>query len=327
MFRWFDKKQVLFDNGKPSLWLCTSKDGLVTRKQRMQSSSVSSRFRQIMESSKKADEPCCDGAPVAVAAVRFESGTVQLLRQDTFDLFMERFEGVDTGIRSLHCFVHPRRGVFTVYRNRYVAMGPSGRAVTSSGCFDLPAFGESDSAVAVEPDECELRPTGNSTINQLLDLATSNVVQCLNSAVGEAVVREVVIDYVVDSRSQLWMLWVDRAVLASDTDEPTTEPAEHIAGILETQPTSSITQRHDTSQQQDRQVQQRTEEGTDMRHRLALAASQIHTASKTIAGPSRSTGKCSKRKPFSLRCNIAWQCSDPTCLCWNDQTQSFRLKG
>jgi hypothetical protein len=192
-----------------------------------------------MESSKKANEPVSDGAPIAVAALRFESGAVQLLRQDTFELFLERFERVNNGTRSLHCFVYPRRGVFTVYRNRYVSMGPSGRVVTSSGCFDFPAFDESDSAVTVEPNDCELRPTGNSTINQLLDLATSNVVQYLNSIVGEAVVREVVVDYVVDCRSQLWMLWVDRAVLASDAGEPTDHVAQ-FANVSEVQTISTL---------------------------------------------------------------------------------------
>src|SRR5690606_34289597 len=98
----------------------------------------------------------------------------------------------------------------------------------SSSCFELPALNENGSAASVEPTHCELRPTANSTINQLLDLATSNVVQFLNNIAGEPVVREVVIDYIVDCRSQLWMLWVDRAVLTSDTDglADETDPAQ-----------------------------------------------------------------------------------------------------
>jgi hypothetical protein len=151
-----------------------------------------------------------------VAAVRFDDSSVRLLREDAFEALLSLWGTDNTMISSLHAFVAPRKGSGTVYRNSYAITDDIGRSATSTLSYTLPTMPEEDSSCMMDLTQIVPHRSIATSLNKVMDAATSNIVRYIE--VTQSVrVLEVHVDYVIDSKSQLWMLWPSDIRLVTPT--------------------------------------------------------------------------------------------------------------
>ncbi|KAJ1430067.1 hypothetical protein B484DRAFT_418916, partial [Ochromonadaceae sp. CCMP2298] len=183
---------IVYENGVPSRWYVTGKTGEVIKKRGVDMALVSQRWLKIRDQYK---------SPV-VAIVR-QVGTLKFLNKEAWEIFIT--EKADTSVLSLHCFINGEN--HQVYRNRFTIKDKLGRHTSSthSYTFDIPKEAP-DSVITLHEHRFKFVESRASQIKNVMDLATSTIVRYTETMLGLKLLT-LTVDYVIDTKSQIWMLW------------------------------------------------------------------------------------------------------------------------
>jgi len=201
---------IVFERGIPISWYVTGKTGEVTRKRSMDLEMISQRFFKIASQS----------SSNIVAILRQENGIIKLLPFGAWQAFISQFVP-DKSIISLHAYVKGNNNA--IYRNKYRLKDRQGRVATSTHSYSM-KFNQSDpeSISIMNESEITLAECRSNQICNVLDLASSTVVRYLEMMMKMRI-TSLTIDYAIDLKSQIWILWVADTRYTVSFDQLTNE--------------------------------------------------------------------------------------------------------
>ena len=188
---------LVYEDGVPVRWYVTGKTGEVTKKRGVDLDLVSQRWLKIRE---QYDSPI-------VAIVRQEGGVLKFLNIEAWYIFIS--QKADSSVLSVHCFINGEN--HQVYRNKFAVKDKLGRFVCSTHVYtfnlskDVP-----DSVVTMYENKLKLVESRANQIKNIMDLATSTVVRYAETML-QVKILDMTVDYVIDKKSQVWMLWAPDA--------------------------------------------------------------------------------------------------------------------
>jgi hypothetical protein len=149
-----------------------------------------------------------------IAIIRQKGNILKFLNNDAWETFTDNMKVPDDSILSIHCFVKSKK--HTIYRNNFEVKDRTGRYVTTTYCYSYSVDDEDPETVTVfHEDAAKAYECKAGNICAIMDLATNTVVKYVEAMLGVKVLS-LSVDYVIDSKSQLWMLWTsDAKVLVS----------------------------------------------------------------------------------------------------------------
>ena len=200
---------VLFDRGAPLSWYSTGKSGEVIKKRGADLEIISQRWIKIASQS---DSPI-------VAILKQENGLLKLLPLSAWSSFTSQFVP-EKSLISLHCFVNGENNA--VYRNNYKLKDKLGRVSTSTLSYSLSSdFSDLDNVCVFNEAELNFSECRANQICNVLDLATSTVIRYVEMMLAIRILS-IQIDYAIDKKSQIWMLWTSDARFTTRFDDLST---------------------------------------------------------------------------------------------------------
>lgn len=111
----------------------------------------------------------------------------------------------DDSILSVHCFIKSK--LHTINRNNFELKDKTGRSLTSTYSYSY-NIDESDpeSITIFHENSARMYECKATNITNIMDLATSTVIRYLEIMLNIKVLK-ISIDYIIDQKSQLWMMW------------------------------------------------------------------------------------------------------------------------
>jgi hypothetical protein len=190
---------VIYDQSVPARWYITGKGGEVLKKRSVDKRSLRDRWLRIAEQ---------NGTNV-IAIIRQKGNILKFLNVDAWETFTNNLQVPDDSILSVHCFVKSKK--HTIYRNNFEVKDRTGRYVTTTYCYAYSVDEEDPETVTVfHEDQAKAYECKAGNINNIMDLATNTVIKYVEMMLSVKVLS-LSVDYVIDSKSQLWMLWTSAA--------------------------------------------------------------------------------------------------------------------
>jgi pimeloyl-ACP methyl ester carboxylesterase/CheY-like chemotaxis protein len=184
---------IVYESNVPSRWYVTGKTGEISKKRTVDFKLISQRWSKVALHSQSA----------IIAIVRQHGGILKYLNEDAWKAFTETVVA-DPSVLSLHCFVKGDNKM--IYRNKYELKDKLGRFVSSTHVYNM-SFDHTIEAVSVQfTEHAVFTESKAAALKSVIDLATNTVVRYLELMLSIKVVA-ISIDYVIDSHSQLWMMW------------------------------------------------------------------------------------------------------------------------
>ncbi len=186
---------IIYENGTPVRWYVTGSMGEVKLKRNVDMTSLSRRWQSISQQLETN----------YVAAIRQDGGIIKYLTKEAWSSFLED-RRPDPAIRSIHCFLGCGSKTI-IYRSFYVYYPSTNRWTINTSTYVLPV---------VEPihisyeDKEQMNESRATTITKVTDLATTTVVKYVERML-RITMLEFSCDYVIDKKSQIWMLWSNKA--------------------------------------------------------------------------------------------------------------------
>ena len=160
---------------------------------------VSSRWKKIAASTNSS----------IIAILRQENDILKFLREPAWDAWSEmEFGEADGSVISIHCFIKGNSPL--IYRNYFETKDKYGRFVTSTKVYKMKVGDEGDNIAMMTSTDYEWTDLKAASIRSVMDLATSTVIRYVESML-QVRVLSIWVDYVIDAKSQLWMLWTSEA--------------------------------------------------------------------------------------------------------------------
>ena len=97
-----------------------------------------------------------------------------------------------------------------IYRNSFEIKDKFGRFVTSTKTYRMKVGEEDETVAMMSAKDYEFTELKATSIRSVMDLATSTIIRYIE-AMLQVKVMSIWIDYAIDSKSQLWMLWTSEA--------------------------------------------------------------------------------------------------------------------
>lgn len=201
---------LIYEAGVPVRYYVTGATGDVKLKRNFDMKVISKRWITIAEQLE------CN----YVAVIRQEGDIVKYLNLDAWQSFVADMKP-DPAIRSIHTFLSSSHNV--VYRNSYQCNVSTGRWRTNTSTYSVP---RSDSIQITYENHLTLTESRAAPINKVVDLATTTVVRYIERML-KITLTEFSVDYIIDKKSQIWMLWSTMARFNHDshfTGEKMTSP-------------------------------------------------------------------------------------------------------
>ena len=194
---------VVRDHDYIPRWYMTGKNGEVLRKQEGDMSALSQRWLRI---SAQNDSPY-------VAVLRYINGTAKFVRTAAWHEIMSGNLWGDETLMSMHCFVRGNNNL--AYRSNYEVKDKQGRCAISTHSY--PLYVENNNGFTGYTAQGRITSTDSkaTAINDVTKLATNTVVRYLERTRRIRIIS-LSIDYVIDRKSQLWMLWTGPARMVRD---------------------------------------------------------------------------------------------------------------
>lgn len=140
-----------------------------------------------------------------VAIVRQKGKVLKFLNEDAWNSFCANFGVADDLILSVHCYIKSNNR--TIYRNKYEVKDKTGRFITSTLSYSYKLDDDdSESVYIYHEDVADMHECRASSLKSIMDLATNTVVRYIEAILHVKVIS-ISIDYAIDAKSQLWMLW------------------------------------------------------------------------------------------------------------------------
>ncbi len=202
---------LVYENGVPVRWYVTGKSGEVTKKRGVDLALVTQRWLKIRE---QYDSP-------VVAIVRQAGGVLKFLNVEAWKIFIS--EKADASVLSVHCFINGDN--HQVFRNKYTVKDQLGRYTCSTHVYSFPLHKEApDSVVTMYESKVKLVESRANQIKNIMDLATNTVLRYTETML-QVRILDMTVDYVIDKKHQIWMLWAPdtkftRATSLKDIEMP-----------------------------------------------------------------------------------------------------------
>ena len=195
---------IVFEAGIPASWYYTGKTGEILKKRNVDMNTVSQRWMKI--GSQFDDSRSSLPRELPVAIMRQKSGVTKFLGFDSWDQFIRNCKtSPDESVVSVHCYVKGKDK--TYYRNRYTVKDSLGRFVTSTQSYVFKANNVALDTIQVYHDhDIQYTDSHVTALRNIMDLATNTVVRYMEKMLNVRVLN-IAIDFAIDKRSQLWMLW------------------------------------------------------------------------------------------------------------------------
>lgn len=195
---------LVYENGMPVRWYVTGKTGEVTKKRGVDLNIVTQRWINIADKNNS----------TIMAIIRQDKGILKFLTKESWDTFIS--DKADSSILSAHCFINGDNN--TIYRNTYELRDKLGRYNCSSHCysFNIVQKDITSSVTTFYEESIKLSELKATSIRNILDLATNTVVRYMEMMLQIKIVR-LTIDYVIDKKSQIWMIWAPDAQFVRTT--------------------------------------------------------------------------------------------------------------
>jgi CheY-like chemotaxis protein len=195
--------------GQDPKWLFTSKNGEVSKKRTCTGEAVRERFLKLLEATPPEDNPLR-----RCAVLRFPD-SIKILSEEDFEKAIQNFPPRDSGLEALQVYMPSAGSAGTVYRNHYKVVSDKGRVQTATSSFaSVPATLAHASSLTSDASQAVHAPSRAAKLNSTLDGATRTIVRYLESS-HKVRVLDLEVDYMVDSDSQLWLLWCGDASVAT----------------------------------------------------------------------------------------------------------------
>jgi hypothetical protein len=177
----------------------TGKTGEILKKRTFDRNTLSERWRRIAQQNESN----------VIAIVRQKGNILKFLNEDAWQAYVDGMQFADDSVVSLHCFVKSKR--HTIYRNTYELKDQTGRALTTTTSYAY-QIDEADpeSITIFHEDSAKFYECIASNITSIMDLATKTIVRYIEIMLAVKVIS-LKVDYVIDPKSQLWMLWTSDA--------------------------------------------------------------------------------------------------------------------
>ena len=117
----------------------------------------------------------------------------------------------DTSVYSVHCFVKGTNP--NIYRNNFELRDKLGRFVTSTFSYSYRSGSDqkgSEAVSTVTESSSSFIESKASALKNIMDLATHTVIRYVENMLNIKIIK-LSVDYVIDTKSQLWMLWTSDA--------------------------------------------------------------------------------------------------------------------
>jgi len=188
---------VLFENGHPHRWYVTGSAGEVKPKRNIDTKTISQRWMKISE----------ELSTNYVAAVKQSGGLIKFLTKDAWENFIAETR-FDPNLCSAHCFLGAGSNCL-IYRSTYNLNLQTKRWKISTHTYTVPF---QEPVCVISEEKLVLNESRASSINKVTDLATTTVVRYVEKMLKVQIVQ-CVVDYVIDRKSQIWMLWSSNVLL------------------------------------------------------------------------------------------------------------------
>jgi hypothetical protein len=274
--------QVIYERAAPARWYITGKNGEIIKKRAVDRKALSDRWRRIASQNESS----------VVAIIRQKGGIFKFLNDDAWQAFADGMQISDDSIMSVHCFVKSKK--HTIYRNSFEIKDRTGRSLTTTHSYSFQVDeADPESVTLFHENTARLYECKAPNITNIMDLATSTVIRYLEVMLSVKIVK-VSVDYVIDQKSQLWMMWTsDAAIVAGNqlSDIPGLPsgdrsgrmswagPKYFEAKLDEPKPEDSMGRR--SSHSASRLLSSWSTE-SDKKADFPLAATQLQTASMTL---------------------------------------------
>ena len=190
---------VLYERSAAARWYITGKTGEILKKRTINTKALSDRWKRIASQ---------NNSPV-VAIIRQKGNILKFLNEDAWGAFVEGMHVSDDSIISVHCFVKSKKN--TIFRNKFELKDKTGRAITTTQSYSIQIDESDPEAVTTFYEDSAVKyECKASNINSIMDLATYTVIRYLEMMLNVKVLH-LSVDYVIDAKSQLWMLWTSDA--------------------------------------------------------------------------------------------------------------------
>jgi hypothetical protein len=198
-------RQVLYERAAPSRWYITGKNGEILKKRSVDRKALSDRWRRIASQNE---------TPV-IAIIRQKGNILKFLNDDAWQTFADGMQFADDSILSVHCFVKSKK--HSIYRNNFELKDRTGRALTTTQSYSY-QIDETDpeSVTIFQEGSAQMYECRAPNLTNIMDLATSTVIRYLEMMLSVKVVK-LSVDYVIDQKSQLWMMWTSDAKIVYGT--------------------------------------------------------------------------------------------------------------
>ena len=204
---------VLYEYGLPARWYMTGKTGEILKKRGVDKVALSQRWLRISSQNQ---------SPF-VAIIRQESGILKFLTESAWYEFIEGDPIADNSLISVHCFVKGSNNL--AYRNRFELKDRQGRFITSTDSYLFyDNDGGDDNVKIMRENQLKFTESKATALKSIMDLATNTVIRYLERMLKVRVIS-LSVDYVIDTKSQLWMIWPGAARIVRDAvlyDRPVT---------------------------------------------------------------------------------------------------------
>ena len=195
---------VVYEGGIPARWYVTGKTGEIVQKRGTDLNIIGPRWMKVCSQS---DSPY-------VAVMRQDQGVLKFLTPEAWRIFTDENKH-DPSIVSLHCFIKGEN--YIVYRNSFKLKDRLGRFTSSTHSYPLrPKNGADDPVSTLYESQIHLTESRVGQIKNIMDLATNTVIRYLEMML-QIRVHDISIDYVIDKKSQIWMLWTSATKFTQST--------------------------------------------------------------------------------------------------------------
>jgi len=191
---------ILFENNVPVRWYVTGSAGEVKLKRTVDIRGISKRWLTISEQLNS----------FYIAAIRQDDSIVKFISIEAWKNFVEekKFEGA---ISSIHSIFGSGSSII-IYRSSYSCkLIDENRSVTTrTQTYTVPI---GDPVYTLYLDQIKLTESKASQINKVIDLATSAIIRYVERVL-KIVLLEFSVDFIIDEKSQIWMLWTNRTAFS-----------------------------------------------------------------------------------------------------------------
>jgi hypothetical protein len=192
---------VYENGGQPARWYFTGKTGEVLKKRNADVQLISQRWKRIAAQSNSE----------TIAIMRQQGGFLKFLGEEAWESFVQTKGVVDNSILSVHCFVKGNNK--TIFRNSFELKDKLGRFSTSTHSYTYHSDNKGPEAITIlNEKDCVFTESKASSLKNIMDLATHTIIRYLEVML-KVKVLSLTVDYVIDNKSQLWMLWTSDAAI------------------------------------------------------------------------------------------------------------------